>query len=97
MQPQAHLQFLLGSINQRLNPQDALDKPRWMWTGGKTIEVEQSFDQALVGKLLRAGHKVVVQPTAGPFGRGEAIWWDADTGLYCGGCEMRTDGQAAVW
>ena len=97
MQPQAHLQFLLGSIDQRLNPQDALDKPRWMWTGGKTIEVEQSFDQALVGKLLRAGHKVVVQPTAGPFGRGEAIWRDADTGLYCGGCEMRTDGQVAVW
>ena len=40
MQPQAHLQVMLSSIMDKRNPQDALDKPRWMWTGGKTIEVE---------------------------------------------------------
>ena len=48
MQPQAHLQVLLSAIDHHLNPQDALDKPRWMWTGGKTIEVEQTFDPALL-------------------------------------------------
>ena len=97
MQPQAHLQLMLSTIDGHLNPQDALDKPRWMWTGGKTVEVEQSFDPALLGQLARAGHQVVIRPSAGPFGRGEAIWRDAETGLLCGGCEMRTDGQAAVW
>lgn len=96
MQPQAHLQVLLSAIDHHLNPQDALDKPRWMWTGGKTIEVEQSFDPALLGQLARAGHKIVVRQSSVPFGRGEIIWRD-DRGILVGGCEMRTDGQVAVW
>ena len=96
MQPQAHLQVLLSAIDGHLNPQDALDKPRWMWTGGKTIEVEQSFDPALLGQLARAGHNIVVRQSSVPFGRGEIIWRD-DRGVLVGGCEMRTDGQVAVW
>ena len=96
MQPQAHLQVLLSAIDHHLNPQDALDKPRWMWTGGKTIEVEQTFDPALLGQLARAGHKIVVRQSSVPFGRGEIIWRNED-GVLCGGCEMRTDGQVAAW
>lgn len=96
MQPQAHLQVLLSAIDQHLNPQDALDKPRWMWTGGKTIEVEQSFDPALLGQLARAGHKIVVRQSSVLFGRGEIIWRNED-GVLCGGCEMRTDGQVAAF
>ncbi len=96
MQPQAHLQVLLSTIDHHLNPQDALDKPRWMWTGGKTIEVEQSFDPAILGQLARAGHQIVVRRSSVPFGRGEIIWRGED-GVLCGGCEMRTDGQAAAW
>ena len=96
MQPQAHLQVLLSAIDHHLNPQDALDKPRWMWTGGKTIEVEQSFDPALLGQLARAGHKIVVRQSSVPFGRGEIIWRNED-GVLCGGCEMRTDGQVAAF
>ncbi len=96
MQPQAHLQVLLSAIDHHLNPQDALDKPRWMWTGGKTIEVEQSFDAALLGQLARAGHNIVVRRSSVPFGRGEIIWRSED-GILCGGCEMRTDGQVAAW
>lgn len=96
MQPQAHLQVLLSAIDHHLNPQDALDKPRWMWTGGKTIEVEQSFDAAILGQLARAGHNIVVRRSSVPFGRGEIIWRSED-GILCGGCEMRTDGQVAAW
>ena len=96
MQPQAHLQVLMSAIDHHLNPQDALDKPRWMWTGGKTIEVEQSFDAAILGQLARAGHNIVVRRSSVPFGRGEIIWRSED-GILCGGCEMRTDGQVAAW
>ena len=97
MQPQAHLQVLTGAIDHHLNPQDALDRPRWMWTGNKTIEVEQSFDPAILGQLVRAGHDIVVQQSSVPFGRGEIIWRDEARGVLCGGCEMRTDGQVAAW
>lgn len=96
IQPQAHLQVLVNTIDYHMNPQEALDRPRWCWLGEKTIEVEQSFDPCLVGQLVRAGHEVVVKAENTIFGRGEIIWRDGD-GILCGGCEPRTDGMVAVW
>lgn len=96
MQPQGHLQVLINTIEYRLNPQDALDRPRWQWIGDKTIEIEQSFDNNLALQLKRAGHDIVVKADSTDFGRGEIIWRD-DNGILCGACEPRTDGYVAVW
>ncbi|HSH36836.1 gamma-glutamyltransferase family protein [Schnuerera sp.] len=96
MQPQGHLQVLINTIDYKLNPQDALDRPRWQWTGDKTIEIEQSFDNNLALQLERAGHNIVVKADSTGFGRGEIIWRD-DNGILCGACEPRTDGYVAVW
>ena len=41
MQPQAHVQVVMNMIDWHLNPQQALDAPRWQWVGGKKVEVEQ--------------------------------------------------------
>ena len=96
MQPQGHLQVLINTIEYELNPQDALDRPRWQWIGDKTIEVEQFFDNNLALQLERAGHDIVVKANSVGFGRGEIIWRD-DNGILCGACEPRTDGYVAVW
>lgn len=96
MQPQGHLQVLINTIEYKLNPQDALDRPRWQWTGDKTIEIEQSLDNNLALQLERAGHDIVVKADSTGFGRGEIIWRD-DNGVLCGACEPRTDGYVAVW
>lgn len=96
MQPQGHLQVLINTIEYKLNPQDALDRPRWQWTGDKTIEIEQFFDNNLALQLKRAGHDIVVKADSTGFGRGEIIWRD-DNGILCGACEPRTDGYVAVW
>lgn len=96
MQPQAHLQVMISTIEYLMNPQEALDKPRWQWVGGKTVEVEQAFDNRLALELARAGHDIVVRADSGTFGRGEIIWRN-DQGVLCGATEPRTDGQVAVW
>lgn len=96
MQPQGHLQVVLNTIEYGMNPQAALDHPRWQWVGKNTIEVEQTFPNDLAQALLRAGHDIVVKADPIGFGRGEIIWRD-DQGILCGACEPRTDGQVAVW
>lgn len=96
MQPQAHLQVMIDTIEYGMNPQEALDRPRWMWTGGRTIEVEQNFPNRLAKELQRAGHDIVVKADPVNFGRGEIIWRDAG-GVLCGACEPRTDGTVATW
>ena len=96
MQPQGHLQLLLNTIDYNLNPQDALDRPRWQWVGNKTVEVEQGFDNNTALELMRRGHDILVKADSGSFGRGQAIWKD-ENGVLCGGTESRTDGTIAVW
>lgn len=96
MQPQAHLQVMLSTIIDNSNPQEALDKPRWQWVGGKTIEVEPHFDNNLALKLMRLGHEIKTANETTNFGRGEIIWRN-DDGILCGGTEPRTDGTIAAW
>jgi len=95
MQPQGHVQVLLNTIERGLNPQAALDAPRWRWTGGKEIEVEQDFPEHLIGKLERRGHEVSVASDRGAFGRGQIIFRHGK-GLV-GATEPRTDGQVGVY
>ncbi|MBS3787929.1 gamma-glutamyltransferase family protein [Candidatus Bipolaricaulota bacterium] len=94
MQPQGHLQVLRGIIDRGLNPQSALDAPRWRWIEGKKLEVESSFPDYLIGKLSRRGHDITVTAESGKFGRGQFIWKDGETLL--GATEPRTDGYVAA-
>ena len=40
MQPQGQVQAVTNLIDFHMNPQAALDAPRWQWTGGNSVEVE---------------------------------------------------------
>ncbi len=96
MQPQGHLQVLMNTIDFKMNPQDALDAPRWQWVGGKTIQVEPDFPAQFAQELAELGHIIEIQKDTGAFGRGEIIWRDAQ-GVLCGGTEPRTDGCIAAF
>ena len=74
MQLQGHVQVIMNTIDFRLNPQAALDAPRWQWKGSKTVEVETSFPNHLAAKLLRIGHDVELELGSRGFGRGQIIW-----------------------
>lgn len=97
MQPQGHLQVVMNTIDYGLNPQAALDAPRWQWMEGRTVLVEQCFPQAMAAQLSRRGHDIKVTLDSGIFGRGQIIWRDPVTGVLSGGTEGRTDGHIASW
>lgn len=96
MQPQGHVQMLVNTLNYGMHPQASLDAPRWQWTSGRTVRVEQSMPASVVQGLLARGHDVIVSPDDTGFGRGQMIWRDAN-GVLCGGSDCRADGQVAAF
>lgn len=96
MQPQGHLQVMLSTIHGKLNPQQALDAPRWQWMEGKKFEVEHHFPRHVISGLVERGHQIVTPADSGSFGRGQIIWRD-EFGTLCGGTESRCDGHIASY
>lgn len=97
MQPQGHMQVVMNTIDFHLNPQAALDAPRWQWIKDKVVEVDPSFPNHLAQALQRKGHNIVRALNHGSFGRGQIIWRNPDTGVLAGGTEHRTDGEVSAW
>lgn len=97
MQPQGHYQVAINTIDYKLNPQAALDAPRWQWIEGKIVHVEPEFPNHIAQALTRLGHNIHVTTDTGSFGRGQIIWRNPETGVLSGGTESRTDGTIAVW
>jgi len=96
MQPQGHVQVIMNLIDFHLNPQEALDAPRWQWVGGKRIQLEPSFPQETAEELKRRGHEIEYAGDSLTFGRGEMILKGRD-GVYCGAAEPRAGGTVAAW
>ncbi|MCL1817661.1 MAG: gamma-glutamyltransferase family protein [Spirochaetaceae bacterium] len=96
MQPQAHLQVVSNLVDFSLNPQAALDAPRWQWLEGKRVMLEPEFPREIADALPQKGHDVSWAENELSFGRGQIILRLPD-GVYAGGTEKRTDGYVAVW
>lgn len=108
MQPQGHVQTLLGQIVGKLNPQQALDAPR-VCIGARmhesdvidwTVHVEDGMPQATIDGLVSLGHKVEVVTgiKRNMFGRGQIIRHTIDpvdgATVWSAGSDMRGDGAA---
>lgn len=96
LQPQAHVQAVTNLIDFHLNPQDALDAPRWQWLKDKTIEVEPDFPKSIALGLLNLGHNVIYANESLMYGRGQIIIKQKN-GVYVGGTESRADGTLAAY
>ncbi|KAL3963091.1 hypothetical protein ACCO45_000095 [Purpureocillium lilacinum] len=86
MQPQGHVQVLLGQLIAGLDPQQALDAPRVCIGAGIpedgsstevewTVNIEEGMPAETIEGLRRLGHKVEVVGGAGRglFGRGQIV------------------------
>lgn len=97
MQPQGHMQVVMNMIDFNLNPQAALDAPRWQWLENKNIALEHQVPRQIVDALKARGHNIKIELDATEFGRGQIITRDPVSGILAGGTEPRTDGHIAVW
>jgi len=96
MQPQGHVQLLVNILERGMNPQDALDEPRWQWTGGRDISVEMDFPKDIREALEKRGHKVTEIKDSSFFGRGQMIIRD-EGGELLGATEKRADSLISIW
>ncbi|HEU5139660.1 MAG TPA: gamma-glutamyltransferase [Bacillales bacterium] len=97
MQPQGHVQVIMNTVDFHLNPQAALDAPRWQWFEKKKVAVENTFPHHIASALADKGHDIQIALEPNSFGRGQIIWRDPESGVLVGGTESRTDGSIAAW
>ena len=102
MQPQGHFQVISAMVDDELNPQEALNRPRWYVDRGDpagALLIEEGAPFKTMADLAERGHRI--QPEAGlgrgNFGRGQIIRYEAETGVMHGGSEPRADGQIAAY
>ncbi len=100
MQPQGHMQVVVGLADDGLDPQAALDRPRFciepdLERGGE-VALEEGIPFRSLAGLAERGH--LVRPVSGLrrslFGRGQIIYRDPQSGVLWGGSDPRADGCA---
>ena len=99
MQPQGHLQVVVALADDGLDPQAALDRPRFCIEGGQAggrVGLEEGIPLEAMAALAEMGHPV--RPVSGQaralFGRGQIIVRDPQSGVLWGGSDPRADGCA---
>ncbi len=102
MQPQGHFQMMSAMADDDLNPQEALNRPRWCLVGGtgdSVLALEEGMPVSTMSELAARGHNV--RPVSGKnravFGDGHIIRYDPETGVLYGGSDPRKDGQTAAF
>ena len=99
MQPQGHVQVVVGLIDDDVTPQAALDRPRLCLEpvdGAVVLALEDGVPDATAEALRARGHTVQAGVTGfdrSLFGRGQIIRCERD-GRLVGGSDLRADGYA---
>ena len=91
IQAQAHMQLVSALVDDGLDPQAALDRPRFR-VEGEAVLLEEGL-WAKADELEQAGHRVVRESETFGFGGGQAILVHGDA--LVGGSDPRKDGYAA--
>ena len=99
MQPQGHVQVVVGLFDDAAAPQAAVDRPRFCiepGDGAVRLSLEEGVPDATAAALRARGHDVVAGVSGfarALFGRGQIIRRDPD-GRLTGASDPRADGEA---
>jgi gamma-glutamyltranspeptidase/glutathione hydrolase len=99
MQPQGHMQVLSALADHELDPQAALDLPRFcidVEESGGRVAIEEGMPNKTMDALKKLGHPLyeVSGYERALFGRGQVILRDAVSGVLSAGSDPRADGCA---
>ena len=100
MQPQGHMQLTVGMIAGGLDPQAAIDLPRFCIADGTqhgVVQMEAGVSEKDTNDLKQKGHKLVdgvVGHARSVFGRAQIIKRDRKSGVLWAGSDGRADGCA---
>jgi gamma-glutamyltranspeptidase/glutathione hydrolase len=90
-QPMGQSYVLANMLTYGMDPQLAIDMPRYFPYGG-TVQVERRIPETLRAALTERGHDVV--DIEKPHGGGQAIVIDRANGVLVAGSDPRKDGCA---
>ena len=92
MQPQGHVQVIVGLVDDQNNPQKTLDQPRFCITDGTSnglVALEEGIPIKAMSTLAEMGHNIA--PVSGYnraiFGRGQIILRDPVSGVLQAGSD----------
>ncbi|MGG6298265.1 gamma-glutamyltransferase family protein [Leptolyngbya sp. AN02str] len=92
MQPQGHIQVVVNMADYGMNPQAALDAPRWRFLEGNTVLLEQRIASDIIQGLGDRGHTIQTTDGVEFFGKGQIILQHDRTLIAAS--EPRADGMA---
>jgi len=95
MQPQGHVQMAVNLADYHLNPQAALDAPRWRFLRGDRVLLESAVGADIAAGLSDRGHQVALTPRAEQFGKGQMILRHGE--VWAAASEPRADGCALAY
>jgi len=105
-QPQIHAQVLTNIIDFDLNPQEAVEAPRWRSTPAHTaagpvhedVVFEDGFPEPTLTELTARGHRITHgEPWMRAMGIAQMIQIDLESGVLSGGADPRADSLALGW
>jgi gamma-glutamyltranspeptidase/glutathione hydrolase len=100
-QPQTNFQIIHDLVDLQMDPQSAVEMPRWSHQPGtpprdqlpEILRLEEGYDQATLDALTSKGHKVSVVDRWS-FGSAKVIVRDRESGCWLGGADPRRVGYA---
>ena len=107
-QVQTNLQLITHIIDFGMNPQEAVEAPRWRSLQNPmestiphvcedVLQLEGRFPEAVRAELARRGHELEILDDWGAQGSAQAILIDPASGALVGGSDPRRDGYACGW
>ncbi len=103
-QAQTHIQLLCNLVDFDLEPQAAIESPRWVSGRGvagdppHVLYLEEPIGTNVQDRLRAMGHEArMIQPFSSLLGHAHMIRIDRDRGVLMGASDPRSDGAALGW